>query len=80
MEPVVAQHRRQPIPSLRTLEGRAAAAKAALDEARWSLVRRERADDPVLERYDGLTPLEDLLTADEIAEVDRRLPSPEGLA
>ncbi|MCA8909096.1 MAG: metal ABC transporter permease [Rhodospirillaceae bacterium] len=63
-----------------TLEGRAAAAKAALDEARWSLVRRERADDPVLERYDGLTPLEDLLTADEIAEVDRRLPSPEGLA
>ena len=60
-----------------TLRGRAAAAKAAHDEARWRIVRRDHADHPVLARYDGLTPVEDMLTPDEIAEIDRRLAGPE---
>jgi len=38
------------------------------------VVRRLRADDPVLDRYDGLTPLEDILTSDEISEIDGHLP------
>ena len=58
-----------------TLDGRAAAAKAALDEARWAVLRRDQGGDPILDRYDGLTPLEDLLTPDEIADIDRRLPT-----
>lgn len=56
-----------------TLRGRAAAAKALQDEARWAEIQRGQSDDPVLQDYDGLTPIEDLLTADQIADLDRRL-------
>ncbi|MEM7444012.1 MAG: iron chelate uptake ABC transporter family permease subunit [Pseudomonadota bacterium] len=56
-----------------TLSGRAAAAKALQDEARWAEALRGKTDNPILEQYDGLTPIEDLLTADQIAELDRRL-------
>lgn len=64
-----------------TLEGRAAAARAARDEARWAEVRRRHAGDPVLEAQDGLTPLEAVMTPDQIAEIDRALaPSAAGPA
>ncbi len=59
-----------------TEAGRAAVAAAALDEARWAHVRRTDPGDPVLERYDGLTALDDLLTRDQLSDIDRAMPGP----
>lgn len=56
--------------------GRVRAAKALRDEARWSLVRNDQAFAAAAARYDGLTPIETVLTADQLAEVDRRLATP----
>lgn len=56
-----------------TRAGRAAAAEARRDEARWTLARALHADAEVAERYDGLTPITETLTVDQIAELDRRL-------
>ncbi|WP_339949845.1 metal ABC transporter permease [uncultured Albimonas sp.] len=53
--------------------GRAAAAAAARDEARWSLARRLLPEAGVAERYDGLSPIGDSLTPDQVAEIDRHL-------
>ncbi|MBF9041879.1 iron chelate uptake ABC transporter family permease subunit [Rhodobacterales bacterium HKCCE4037] len=53
-----------------TEEGRAAAAKIARDERRWSVARRLHKDTALTGRYDGLTPIEDVFTADEIAWID----------
>ncbi len=63
-----------------TEAGRAAAAAAALDEARWSLARRLLPEADVAERYDGLTAIGDSLTPDQVAEIDRGLARPEVLA
>ncbi|MEQ8394764.1 metal ABC transporter permease [Thalassobaculum sp.] len=60
-----------------THEGSGAAGRARLDETRWATARRLRADDPVLERYDGLTPIDEVLTADQVAHLDSLLPKPE---
>lgn len=60
-----------------TRAGRGAAGRAQLDETRWSTARRLRADDPVLERYDGLTPIDQVLTPDQVAHLDSLLPKPE---
>ena len=62
-----------------TLDGRAAAAKALRDEARWELLRRATGENPLAERYDGLTPIEQVMTADQIAELDARLGRPEAV-
>jgi len=59
-----------------TREGRARAAKAARDEKRWEVVRRLYQDTALSGRYDGITPIEAVLTPDEIAEIDRRLGPP----
>jgi manganese/zinc/iron transport system permease protein len=59
-----------------TLAGRAAAAGALRDEARWALVRRDGADEALTARDDGLTPLDALLTPDQLAHLDRRLGGP----
>jgi manganese/zinc/iron transport system permease protein len=56
--------------------GRAQAAKALLDEQRWALVRRLYTDTARAGRYDGVTPIEKVLTRDEIAEIDRKLGPP----
>jgi len=56
--------------------GRAQAAKALLDEHRWAIVRRHYADTARAGRYDGVTPIENVLTRDEIAEIDRQLAPP----
>jgi len=56
-----------------TLMGRGAAAAALRDEARWEAYRRLEPGSALLGRYDGLTPIETILAADQIAELDRRL-------
>lgn len=59
-----------------TEAGRALAAKAARDEARWRVAREIYRDGALPGRYDGLTPIETLLTADEIAAIDRLIGAP----
>lgn len=63
-----------------TAAGRARAAKIARDERRWDVAREIHQNTALAGRYDGLTPIEDVFTADEIAEFDRRLgpPAPVG--
>lgn len=59
-----------------TPEGEQSAALAALDERRWRLLRSETETDArntAAARYDGLTPIEDVLTQDQIAALDHRL-------
>lgn len=58
--------------------GRAASAKIARDEHRWSVARRLHHDTALTGRYDGLTPIEDVFTPDEIALFDSRLPRARG--
>jgi manganese/zinc/iron transport system permease protein len=59
-----------------TEAGRAQAAKIARDERRWDVAREIHQDAGLTGRYDGLTPIEEVFTADEIAEFDRRLGPP----
>jgi manganese/zinc/iron transport system permease protein len=59
-----------------TETGRAQAAKVARDERRWDVARQIHQDAGLTGRYDGLTPIEEVFTADEIAEFDRRLGPP----
>jgi len=59
-----------------TEDGRAAAAKVSRDERRWDIARRIHQDAGLTGRYDGLTPIEDVFTADEIGEFDRRIGPP----
>lgn len=59
-----------------TETGRAAAAKVSRDEKRWEIARRVHQDAGLTGRYDGLTPIEDVFTPDEIREFDRRLGPP----
>ncbi|MEO0393859.1 MAG: metal ABC transporter permease [Pseudomonadota bacterium] len=53
-----------------TLEGKAAARLVAEDEARWALARRRDPDGALAGRYDGLTPITQVLTPDQIAVLD----------
>ncbi|MEM8571483.1 MAG: metal ABC transporter permease [Pseudomonadota bacterium] len=62
-----------------TETGRAQAAKIARDERRWDVAREIHQDAGLTGRYDGLTPIEEVFTADEIAEFDRRLGPPVAL-
>ena len=59
-----------------TEAGRARAAKALRDEARWGIVRRHEAFSGTAALYDGLREIETVLTADQIAEIDRLLGGP----
>ncbi|WP_309084707.1 metal ABC transporter permease [Chelativorans sp.] len=59
-----------------TEEGRAAAAKTLRDESRWAVARELYEDAAESARYDGLAPIESVLTRDAIAEIDRRLGPP----
>jgi manganese/zinc/iron transport system permease protein len=59
-----------------TREGKGRASRALLDETRWQLVRRDPALEAAAARYDGLMPIERVLTADQIAEIDSRIPRP----
>lgn len=62
-----------------TETGRAQAAKIARDERRWQVAREIHQDAGLTGRYDGLTPIEQVFTADEIAEFDRRLGPPKAV-
>lgn len=53
--------------------GRVAGAKISRDEQRWSIARKQHLDTGLTGRYDGLTPIEDVFTADEIAHFDAAL-------
>ena len=59
-----------------TEAGRAQAAKAARDEARWAVARSAHQDVSLTGRYDGLTPIEDVFTSDEIEAFDRMIGPP----
>jgi manganese/zinc/iron transport system permease protein len=59
-----------------TETGRAQAAKVLRDERRWDIARQIYQDEAVSGRYDGLTPIESVLTRDEIGEIDRRIGGP----
>ncbi|MEO0402039.1 MAG: metal ABC transporter permease [Pseudomonadota bacterium] len=63
-----------------TPDGQAAAAKALLDETRWSIVRGDHSFAAVAPRYDGLTPIETVLTHDQLNAVDARIPSPQAVS
>lgn len=63
-----------------TAAGRATAAKVARDERRWDVAREIHQDTGLTGRYDGLTPIEEVFTADEIAEFDRHIGGPTSLA
>ena len=60
--------------------GRARAAKALRDEKRWEVARATPEYELVAARYDGLTQIEDVLTPDQIAEIDARIGGPEVVA
>ncbi|MDF1856647.1 metal ABC transporter permease [Pseudooceanicola sp.] len=53
--------------------GTAQAAKALLDERRWQWLRASEGTGAAAARYDGLTPIETVLTADQIARIDSQL-------
>lgn len=53
--------------------GRSQAARALLDERRWQILRADPRHEAAAAHYDGLTPLETLLTPDQIAELDSSL-------
>ena len=57
--------------------GRARAARAHWDEKRWEIARSTPEYELAAARYDGLTRLEDVLTSDQIAEIDARIAPPE---
>lgn len=59
-----------------TVQGRARAGKALLDETRWQLIRRDPSFEAAAARYDGLMQIENVLTSDQIAEIDKRIPRP----
>ncbi len=56
-----------------TVSGRAQAGKALLDERRWQILRSDPRHEAAAARYDGLTPLETLLTQDQLDALDRHL-------
>ena len=56
--------------------GRAMALRVARDERRWEIARRIHQDTGLTGRYDGLTPIEEVFTRDEIEEFDCQLGGP----
>lgn len=62
-----------------TREGAIRAAQALRDEKRWEVARATPALELAAARYDGRTRIEDVLTADQIAEIDRRIGPPEAV-
>jgi len=62
-----------------TEAGRAQAARILRDERRWDIARQIHRDEAVINRQNILRPIEDVLTRDEIAEIDRRIGPPEAV-
>ena len=59
-----------------TPDGVAMSAKIARDERRWDVAREVHHDTALTGRYNGLTPIEDVFTPDQISEFDRHLGGP----
>ena len=57
--------------------GKARAARAQWDEKRWEIARSVPEFELAAARYDGLTQLDDVLTPDQIADIDARIAPPE---
>lgn len=57
--------------------GKARAARALRDEKRWEIARATPDLELAAARYDGLTRIEDVLTADQIDDIDIRIGGPE---
>ncbi len=62
-----------------TDDGKARAARAHWDERRWEIARSTPEFELAAARYDGLTRLEDVLTRDQIDEIDARIAPPQGV-
>ncbi len=62
-----------------TRKGTIRAARAFRDEKRWEVARATPELELAAARYDGLTQIEDVLTADQIVEIDRRIGPPEAV-
>ncbi|MYK32969.1 MAG: metal ABC transporter permease [Boseongicola sp. SB0670_bin_30] len=62
-----------------TREGTMRAARALRDEKRWEIARGTPELELAAARYDGLTQIEDVLTSDQIAEIDHRIGPPEAV-
>lgn len=60
-----------------TARGQAMAARARLDEQRWQMLRSLPEFEAASARHDGLSPLSEVLTPDQLATLDRHL-GPEG--
>ena len=63
-----------------TDDGVARAARAFRDERRWEVARSTPELEMAAARYDGLTQIEDVLTGDQIEEIDLRISTPKGVA
>jgi len=59
-----------------TEAGKGQAAKALRDESRWEMLRGIAMHEAAAARYDGLTRIEAVLTADQIADLDERIGGP----
>ncbi len=60
--------------------GKARAARALRDEKRWEIARATPELELAAARYDGLTRIEDVLTPDQIEDIDIRIGGPEVVA
>ena len=58
-----------------TPDGRGRATRALRDETRWQVIRADPGFEAAAALYDGLTPIETVLTPDQIIEVDSRIGS-----
>ena len=58
-----------------TPDGRGRATRALRDETRWQVIRADPGFEAAAALYDGLTPIEAVLTPDQIIEVDSRIGS-----
>lgn len=58
--------------------GQTQAAKSLREERRWQLLRSDPAYEEAAASYDGLTPLDDVLTPDQLSALDREL-QPKGV-
>ncbi|NNJ68936.1 MAG: metal ABC transporter permease [Boseongicola sp.] len=59
-----------------TPDGVARASRVLRDEKRWETARADPALEMAAARYDGLTQIEDVLTSDQIDELDARIGGP----
>ena len=59
--------------------GRARAAKALLDERRWQILRSMPDQESAAALYDGMRPIESVVTIDQLAEIDTKIDHPKGV-